>query len=475
MTRQIHLNGFEMNTVSHISHGLWTHPENERERYLDIEYWLETARLLERGLFDAIFLADVLGTSNVYGGSRDAAVERGIQIPNNDPFLVIPAMLAVTEHLGMAVTVSTTYEQPYANARRLSTLDHLSKGRLAWNVVTGYLPDAALNAGAAERGASADRYGIADEFLDVSYQLWEGSWEDDAVVRDRERRVYAEPSKVHEVRHDGTYFQVAGPHLSEPSRQRTPVIFQAGTSAAGKDFAARHAEAVFVASQTERDVADYVSDLRGRAEAAGRGRDAHRVFLQVNLIIGESEEDAARKKADLLSHRDVVGYLVHHSGIAGVDLSAAAAGTIDLENVAGHSQGYLAQITDRGRLHASQVLDVLSDPEQDEFLIVGTAAQVADRLQEIQEHTDVDGFNVVQYVSPGSFRDVVELLVPELQARGAYRTAYEPGETLRERLFPGGGPRLPETHPAAAHRRITTTAVEAVEAADAGAAGAADV
>jgi FMN-dependent oxidoreductase (nitrilotriacetate monooxygenase family) len=228
MVKQLHLNGFEMNTVSHINHGLWVHPDNRRDQYTDIEYWIETAKLLEKGLFDAMFIADVVGTYDVYRGSRDPAVERGIQVPNNDPFLIVPAMAAATSRLGFAVTFSTTYESPFANARRFSTLDHLTNGRVAWNVVTGYLPDAARNFGLSEQVKHDVRYEVAEEFLDVSYKLWEGSWEQDAVVRDRLRKIYTDPSKVHEIGHAGKYFTVDGPHLSEPSPQRTPVIYQAG-------------------------------------------------------------------------------------------------------------------------------------------------------------------------------------------------------------------------------------------------------
>ena len=168
MSKEIHFNGFEMNTVSHINHGLWVHPDNRRHEYTDIEYWTETAQLLERGLFDAIFLADVVGTYDVYRGSRGPAVERGLQVPNNDPYLLVPAMAAVTRNLGFAVTFSTTYEPPFGNARRLSTLDHLTKGRVAWNVVTGYLPDAARNFGLPAHIKHDDRYDIAEEYLDVS-------------------------------------------------------------------------------------------------------------------------------------------------------------------------------------------------------------------------------------------------------------------------------------------------------------------
>lgn len=451
MPSPIHLNGFEMNTPSHINHGLWTHPENSRHRYTDIDYWTETAALLERGLFDAMFIADVVGTYDVYRGSRDPAVERGIQIPNNDPYLVVPAMAAVTRNLGFAVTASTTYEPPFGNARRLSTLDHLTKGRIAWNVVTGYLPDAARNFGLREQVTHDVRYEVAEEFLDVSYKLWEGSWDADAVVRDRERRVYTDPAKVHEIGHDGRFFSVDGPHLSEPSRQRTPVIYQAGSSDSGKNLAARHAEGVFVSSRTLERVGADVRDLRDRAEAFGRGRDAIRAFTSINIVLGETEAEARRKAEDVFGYRDLDGYLVHFGGGTGIDVAALAEDEGVSFSGRGHIESREKEFAEAQGGKAKSIIDSLSDPWSDAFHVVGTPEQVADRLEEIVEITGVDGFNVVQYLSPGTFTDVVEMLVPELQRRGRYRTAYEES-TLRERLFPGSGPLLPSSHPAAAYR-----------------------
>ncbi|KNC20195.1 N5,N10-methylene tetrahydromethanopterin reductase [Arthrobacter sp. RIT-PI-e] len=452
MSRQIHFNGFEMNTVSHINHGLWRHPQNRRTEYTDLEYWTDTAKLLERGLFDAVFLADVVGTYDTYGGSRDHAVERGLQVPNNDPYLLVPAMAAVTEHLGFAVTFSTTYEPPFGNARRLSTLDHLTKGRIAWNVVTGYLPDAARNFGLGEHVRHDDRYDIAEEFLEVSYKLWEGSWDAGAVVRDAGRGVYTEASGVHEIGHRGRFFTVNGPHLSEPSLQRTPVIYQAGSSGRGKDFAAQHAEAVFVRSQTVAQVAADVADLRERTEAAGRGRHAVRVLAGLNLVLGETEAEVARKVQEVVRLRDVEGHLVHFGGSSGIDLRSAE--TDEYLQYVGrdHSESMEAEFT-RGpnRKKAHEIIDTLSDPRNSEFFVAGTPEQVADRIEEIVDATDLDGFNIVQFTSPETFTDVVELLVPELQRRGRYRRSYTE-RTLRERLFPGAGPLLPDTHPGAAYR-----------------------
>ncbi|HEU4808886.1 MAG TPA: LLM class flavin-dependent oxidoreductase [Homoserinimonas sp.] len=452
MAQQLHFNAFEMNTVSHINHGLWVHPENRRHEYTDIDFWIETAQLLERGLFDAVFIADVVGTYDVYRGSRDPAVERAVQIPNNDPYLIVPAMAAETSRLGFAVTFATTYESPFANARRLSTLDHLTRGRIAWNVVTGYLPDAARNFGLTEQVSHDVRYELAEEFLDVSYKLWEGSWDQDAVVRDRERRVYTDPSKVHEIGHEGRFFTIDGPHLSEPSPQRTPVIFQAGSSSQGKNFAARNAEGVFVASRKLSGVAANVADLRDLAEEFGRGRNAVKAVASLNIVLGENEAEAKRKTEEVLSLRDIDGYLVHIGGGSGIDVASVAKDEQLKFTGRGHVESQEADLIRNSRGNGAQsIIDSVANPRDDEFFVAGTPVQVADRIEEIAELTGVDGFNIVQYLSPGTFTDVVEMLIPELQRRGRYRTRYEEG-TLRERLFPGQGPLLPESHPAAAYR-----------------------
>src|ERR1700684_3056601 len=250
MTKEIRLNAFAMNCVAHQSPGLWTHPRDRTADYNRLPYWLDCASALERGRFACLCLPAVLGVYDVFGGSPAAALRNAAQTPVNDPMLVIPAMAAVTEHLGFGVTSNLSYEPPYTFARRMSTLDHLTEGRIGWNIVTGYLDSAALAMGLTEQIAHDERYDRADEYLDVTYKLWEGSWEDDAVVRDRSARVFADPQKIHKVNHHGRYYDVEGYHLSEPSPQRTPVLFQAGSSGRGQAFAIRHAECVFVSSQS---------------------------------------------------------------------------------------------------------------------------------------------------------------------------------------------------------------------------------
>jgi long-chain alkane monooxygenase len=238
--------------------------------YNTIQYWQDLARLAERGKFDGIFLADIVGVYDVYRGGPAPSIVDAVQIPVNDPMMVVPVMAAVTEHIGFGVTANLTYEPPYLFARRMSTLDHLTGGRVGWNIVTGYLDSAARGMGLAAQPDHDGRYDVADEYMSVVYQLWEASWEDGAVRRDKVNRIFADPAKIHRVRHHGRHYQLDAIHLAEPSPQRTPVLCQAGSSTRGREFAATHAECVFVFGADKRITRDIVADIRGRAAAHGR-------------------------------------------------------------------------------------------------------------------------------------------------------------------------------------------------------------
>jgi FMN-dependent oxidoreductase (nitrilotriacetate monooxygenase family) len=453
MTRQIRFNAFDMNCVAHQSSGMWRHPEDQAWRYKDLTYWTELAKLLERGTFDGIFIADVLGTYDVYGGSNEAAIRHGAQVPVNDPILLVSAMALVTENLGFGITAGTAYEHPYPFARRMSTLDHLTNGRIGWNVVTGYLPSAARNMGHDDQLQHDDRYDHADEYLEVLYKLWEGSWEDDAVVRDRESGVFTDPSKVHEIGHKGTHFTVPGIHLSEPSPQRTPVIYQAGASKRGIAFAAENAEAIFVAASTKEGLKATVSKLRDALEAAGRDRYAARIYTLLTIITDETSEKAQAKFEDFLQYTSDEGALVFMSGWMGVDLSQ-----YDLDEPIGNvdSNAIQSAVANFQRPNAEGGEWTVRDIGRNGAIgglgpyIVGSGAEIADQLQEWVEETDVDGFNLAYAITPGTFEDIVEFVIPELRKRGAYPEEYAPG-TLRNKLH-GAGDRLPETHRGARYK-----------------------
>ncbi|MEO7122480.1 MAG: NtaA/DmoA family FMN-dependent monooxygenase, partial [Lacisediminihabitans sp.] len=396
IVKQLHFNLFEMNCVGHISHGLWVHPQNTRHQFNDLDFWTGEAKLLEAGLFDAVFLADVIGTYDGYRAGPETALREAVQIPSNDPLLVIPAMAAVTKSLGFAATFSTTYEPPFAFARRASTLDHLTKGRFGWNVVTSYLPNAARNFGLADEVAHDDRYAIADEYLDVLYKLWEGSWDDDAVIRDRDNRVYTDPAKVRYINHVGANFRVAGPHLSEPSLQRTPVIFQAGASAAGKAFAAKHAEGVFVGGTTRESYRENVADVRRLAAENGRGADAIRAFASAVIIVDKDRESALEQAEDYKRLSSAEGYLAHAGG-GGIDLAAYPRTALISDIVAAEDrQGRDNSASNRRYAPGATVgdaLDALTNFDRSAFYVAGSPTEVADAIEGWAEQTDLDGFN----------------------------------------------------------------------------------
>ncbi|WP_280386391.1 LLM class flavin-dependent oxidoreductase [Nocardia wallacei] len=453
MTRRIRFNAFDMNCVAHQSPGLWRHPDDQSHRYTDLNYWTDLAILLEQGRFDGLFIADVLGTYDVYGGNDIAALRQGAQIPVADPLLLVSAMAAVTRHLGFGITTGTGFEHPYPFARRLSTLDHLTKGRIGWNVVTGYLPSAARNFGADDQLDHDERYNQADEYLEVLYKLWEGSWEDDAVIRDAAQGIYADPAKVHHIGHHGRHYTVPGVHLSEPSPQRTPVIYQAGASPRGVRFAAENAEAIFVAAPSKRVLAQTVSRIRDALQEAGRDRYAARVYALSTIITAETDAAARRKHEEYLSYASVEGGLVFMSGWMGIDLSR-----YDLDDPIGQVESNairsavaaFQEADDDGREWTVRDIGRWAGIGGMGPVFVGSGATVADRLQEWVDDTDVDGFNLAYAITPGTFEDIVRHVVPVLTERGAYPGEYAPG-TLRHALF-GAGDRLPREHRGARYR-----------------------
>ena len=447
MSREIRLNAFDMNCVGHQSPGLWRHPRDLSSTYKDLEYWTELAQILEAGKFDGLFIADVLGVYDVYHGTAEHAIRQATQIPLNDPLLVVPAMAQVTKDLGFGVTCSLTYEHPYPFARRMSTLDHLTKGRAGWNIVSSYLDSAARNFGMKNQMRHDDRYAVADEYMEVCYKLWEASWEDDAVIRDARIGIFTDPRKVHQIEHHGEYFQVPGYHLSEPSPQRTPVLYQAGASRRGKDFAAQHAECVFVAAPSKVILKNYVSDIRRRA--AGFGRDPSNLlfFNLLTVIVAPTEAEAKRKHQEYRQYVSYDGALALGSGWTGIDFGQyrPEQRLQYIENDAVQSATESLTVSDPSKIWTVEEVANWIGIGGLGPLLVGSTEQIADRLEEWVEETDVDGFNLAYAVTPESFRDFAELVVPELQKRGRFKQRYRPG-TLRDKLF-NRGPKLPDEHP----------------------------
>ena len=442
----IRFNAFQMNTVGHQSPGLWTHPRDNSHRYTDPEHWVSLARLLEAGFFDAIFLADVLGVYDVYQGSADAALRHGVQVPLNDPLALVPLMAHATTHLGFGVTCALTYEHPYPFARRISTLDHLSGGRIGWNIVTGYLDSAARNMGLDQQLSRDERYDLADEYLEVVYKLWEKSWDDDAVLNDKARGIYADPARVHPINHHGRHYDVFGIHLCEPSPQRTPLLYQAGNSPRGTAFAVRHAECTFVSGPSKVVVKRYVDDTRAAARSTGRDADALLIYAQALIVTGATEAQARAKFEEYSRHIDIEAALTLLSGWTGVDFSGCALdATVDyIDSNAGRSALASFSSSDPTRQWTvREVAQFISIGGRGPVLI-GDPQQIADQLEAWMDETGIDGFNLAYAIAHESMEDVVAFIVPELQRRGRYRTAYTDG-TLRHQLF-GAGPCLHPRH-----------------------------
>ena len=466
------LNGFAMNVVGHVSAGLWRHPDDQAHRHVELDYWTDLARLLEAGGFDTLFLADAVGPIDVYQGRADAALRHATQTPIDDPLLLVSAMAAATRHLGFGITVSTTYEQPYLLARKFTTLDHLTRGRVAWNIVTSALDSAARNLGLEKAIDHDERYEIAQEFLEVGYKLWEGSWEDDAVVRDRARGVYVDASKVHPIHHHGKYFRVIDAHLSQPSVQRTPVLFQAGSSSRGRRFAAANAEVVFLGGATAADIRRSIDQTRAEAVALGRAPDSIRFISGVTVITAATDAQAEARFREYLAVADQEAALVLFSAWTGVDWSAypldhpleyietnairsALANFTRIDADKRWTLGEIARYIAIGGLHP---------------VFVGGPRKVADALEAYADAAGVDGFNVAYAVSPGTFEDFVTHLTPELRRRGRIRDRPAEPQTLRERLQGEGQHRLRRDHPGAKWAAWTEWAAGAAAAAAAAAA-----
>ncbi|HCW3756528.1 TPA: LLM class flavin-dependent oxidoreductase, partial [Acinetobacter baumannii] len=451
---RISFNAFEMNCIAHQSPGLWRHPQDRSVEYKDLEYWTDLAQILERGFFDGIFIADVLGIYDVYHQSAEHALTGAVQVPVNDPLQIVPAMAAVTKHLGFGVTTSISFEHPYPFARRISTLDHLTKGRVGWNIVTSYLESGSKNLGLKTQVNHDNRYDIADEYLEVLYKLWEGSWEEGSVLRDRENGIFADHKKVHPIQHEGKYFTVPGIHICEPSPQRTPVLYQAGASSRGQKFASQNAECVFIAAPSKIATKKVVQGIRQKLVQEGRDPYSVKIYALLSIVTDETDTKAQAKFKEYQSYGSYDGALTLLSGWSGVDFSQYQP-TDKVEYIQTNAiQSLLDSYVnaDPERVWTIEEIANWNSLGGNGPVLVGSAETVSDALEQWVEDTDVDGFNLAYILAHQTFADVVEFIVPELQKRGVYQTSYAQG-TLREKLF-GAGPYLPENHRGAKYRNL---------------------
>ena len=428
--RQFRLGAFIQATGHHVS--AWRHPDAQIDAGHNFEHYKQITQTAERGLFDTVFLAD---SPAVWGGAPETQSRNG-KIAHFEPVTLFSALSAVTSHIGFVSTASTTYEEPYTLARKFASLDHLSAGRAAWNVVTTGNENAAANFGLEHHPEHSQRYERAEEFIEVVKGLWD-SWEDDAFIADRESGVYFEAEKLHTLNHKGKYFSVKGPLNVARPPQGYPVIVQAGASEPGRELAARTAEVIFTANQTLADAQEFYSDVKGRLAKYGRSPDDLKIMPGAFPVIGRTEAEAQEKYEFLQSliHPDVAWGILNQY-YRGVDLSGYSLDDLapELPSNTNNNKSRLKLVKDL----ASQGLTLRElyrslATARGHRTIIGTPESIADQLQEWFDNGAADGFNIMPPILPTGLDDFVNLVVPILQKRGLFRNAYE-GKTLRENL-----------------------------------------
>ncbi len=443
--RQLRLGAFMRPVTIHT--GSWRYPGAHPDANFNFGHIKHFARTLERGRFDAFFMADHLSVLNM----PMEALKRSSTTTSFEPMTLLPALAMVTDHLGLVATGSTTYEEPYHVARRFASLDHISGGRAGWNVVTTSNPDASRNFGMEEHLEHAERYQRAREFYDVVTGLWD-SWADDAFVRDVESGTFFDPEKLHVLDHKGTYFSVRGPlNIARPI-QGHPVIVQAGSSDAGRQLAAETAEAVFTSHGTLEAAQAFYADVKGRAARVGRNPDHIKILPAMFVVIADSEAEAREKRMHLDS-------LVHYdSAIASLSISLGhdASGfdpdgplpEIPESNASKSGRERAIALAKHENLTVRQLAQRMGGYSG--HAMMGTPEMIADEMEAWLHARGSDGFTVMFSYLPEGLEDFVDRVVPELQRRGLFRTEYE-GKTLRENL---GLPR-PENRFFAAPERIS--------------------
>ena len=434
--RQMSLVGFMQAGNVTVYAGSWRHPATEHG-FLEASYYQKLGRILEEGCFDLMFFDDRLAMPGIYGGSVADAVRLGARPVKLDLSIVLGLVAGATQHIGLGATYSTTYYSPFHVARTFATLDHLSGGRAAWNVVTSVNDGEAQNFGVDAHLGHDARYDRADEFLQATTGLWD-TWEDDALVLDRAGGTFADPDKVHELHHDGEWFRVRGPLTVPRSPQGRPVLLQAGSSGRGRDFAAQWAELIFTGDPGLEVARSHYKDQKDRIAEMGRDPDQVRMLPMAYTVVGESHDHALEQEQMLLDDLvDPTASLTLLSELMNHDFSSMALDdpiTDELvESVSGirglvqNLRTHIGGDVTLGDL-AGYRATLLQGPR-----FVGTGPEVADQMEEWFDGGACDGFVIAATHVPGAYEDVVRLVVPELQRRGVFRDRYT-GSTLRDHL-----------------------------------------
>lgn len=405
---------------------VWRHPEIPSDASVNFPFYVQQAKTAETGLFDLVFIADGLYIN-----------EKSIPhfLNRFEPITILSALAAATQRIGLVGTLSTSYSEPFTVARQFASLDHISGGRAGWNVVTSPLEGSARNYGRTEHPTHDERYRIAEEYLEVARGLWD-SWEDDAFVRDKASGVFFDPEKMHRLNHKGKYFSVEGPLNISRSRQGHPVVFQAGSSESGKNLAAKSADAVFTGHETLQEAQAFYRDVKKRAADYGRSPDEIAILPGIGPIIGRTEEEAERKYQEIAGlvsidkALDYLGRFFEHHDFSQYPLDEPFPELGELGSNSFRSGTDKIKQTARAEGLTLRQVALRSATPRGEF--VGTPEKIAGLIQRWHEEEAADGF-IIHSALPSGLQDFVEQVVPILQERGIYRTAYE-SDTLRGHL-----------------------------------------
>ena len=431
--KKFHLAQFLVHGPTYHSLAMWRHPKTtwNNESWRTPELYQHIAQVCERGLYDTVFFADLNYISDSYKGSLEPALRYATQAPEHDPIPLLTMIAAVTRYIGLGATFSTSYHLPFYAARLWATLDHLTRGRAAWNVVTSLNQNQAANHGQAKLDSSELRYEKAHEFIEVCQQLW-NSWDEDAVVMDRENAVFADASKVRRIEYQGRFYNSRGPLNVVRSPQNGPALIQAGTSPMGIQLAAKYADAVFAIHPQPKNAARYYTQVKNRISDYGRNPDDCAILFGAQPIIGASETEALEKQEE---HNELVpseGGMAILSGHLNFDLSKISPDDEMMSREEPELQRS-RRVYQKDNGDSMTVKEVAQRHGQSVGLpqFVGTAKSVADQLEAFFDEVGGDGFMLSPIYSPGAIEEFVDLVVPELQRRGRFRTAYS-GNTQRD-------------------------------------------
>jgi N-acetyl-S-(2-succino)cysteine monooxygenase len=439
---QLKLGAFFNPTGHHVAS--WRHPTAQADAGINFKHYVEIAQTAERAKFDMIFLADNVCVRE----AKMEALSRSAQyIANFEPITLISALAGVTERIGLTCTASTSYNEPFHVARKFASLDHISGGRAGWNLVTSGMAAEALNFSREAHYGHAERYERANEFAEIVTALWD-SWDDDAFIRDKASGLMFEPSKMHALNHKGKHFTVRGPLNIPRSPQGHPVIVQAGTSDDGMDVAARFAEVIFSAHLTMEPCQQYFKEIKTRAhDKFGRNPDHLKVMPGLSAYVGRTAEEAEEKFAyqNSLMHevvaREILSTVLGNVDLTPYDFDGPLPDNLPMSNASQSTFKYVTELAKKDKLSMRAIAQVVAGARA-KMVVKGTPKQIADHMEQWYVEEAADGFNIMPPHLPGSLNDFAELVIPELQRRGLFRTEYT-GRTLREHL---GLPRPPSRY-----------------------------